>query len=94
VNVAVVSIGVGLFAVGLAVTFAGVRSRPRVLGLAGMAAGALVVLVASDPSNPTVWAVAVTTGATLAGLVWFATLLARWAAERGEGPATLDDELV
>jgi hypothetical protein len=41
-----------------------------------------------------VWAVAVTTGATLAGLVWFATLLARWAAERGEGPATLDDELV
>jgi hypothetical protein len=92
VSAILLGLGAALSVVGVAITFAGDRPRPRVLGLAAMGAGAVLVLIATGPASTTTWAMAMTSGATLAGLIWYAVVLARWADQGGDRPTRLDDE--
>jgi hypothetical protein len=74
------------------VAFAGVRLRGRVVGLGGMAAGALVALLAARPASAATWWMAAAGALTLAGLLVFALTLVRWSNERSGTPPVLDEE--
>jgi hypothetical protein len=92
VSAALLTTAVAVFAVGVVVVFAGSQAPGRTVGLAAMGAGAVAAVLSVDPAAATTWALAVPAAVTLAGLVWFATVLGRWAAEPGGAVPTLDDE--
>jgi disulfide bond formation protein DsbB len=87
----VLAVGLLVFTVGLAVSFAGDRVRARITGLAVMASGALLALVAADPTDAATWWLAGPAGITFGGMIWFAALLHRWAAAGSDGPPTLEE---
>jgi hypothetical protein len=91
-NTAFFAAGLTVFAAGLVLSFTGDRLRGRIVGLSGMAAGALLVLVTAQPGQPATWWMAITGGLTLAGLVAFALVLSRWASQRVGGSPRIDDE--
>ena len=84
------ALGLAVFLAGLAVTFAGAGLRGRVVGLTGMAAGALLAVVAAPP-RPS-WLVATTVAVTLVPLVGIAVALQRRLASRLERAPSLDDD--
>ena len=87
---AALGLGGAVFLAGLALTFASPRLRGRVVGLSGMALGALVLVVASPP-RPS-WLVAATVAVTLAPLIAIAVVLhRRLAAQLGRAPSLDDD---
>ncbi len=84
------ALGGAVFLAGLALTFADARLRGRVIGLSGMALGALVVVVAAPP-RPS-WLVAATVAVTLVPLIAIAMVLhRRLAAQLGRAPSLDDD---
>jgi hydrogenase-4 membrane subunit HyfE len=84
-------VGVGVFLVGLVVTFAGAGPRGRVRGFTLLAFGA-VLAVATAPPRPS-WVVAVTVALTLVPLVVIADVLGRRLEARPDrDPVTLDDD--
>jgi hypothetical protein len=91
VTIAAAVAGASTFAVGLLWTFAGSAVRPRIAGLTAMGAGALVVQGATSPTRAGAWWMAVIGGLTLAGLVYFALTLERWARRAGDSRPVLDD---
>lgn len=62
---------------GLVAVFVATRLRARLSGLAAMAAGALLALLAGDPSRPATWGMLATSVATVVGLLAFAIALER-----------------
>jgi hypothetical protein len=91
-DTALFAAGVAVFAAALVLSFAGDRLRGRIVGLSGMAAGALLVLVTAQPGEPATWWMAITGGLTLAGLVAFALVLSRWISAGVSGRPRIDDE--
>ena len=81
-------VGAVVFTAGLAAVFAGVGLRARVVGLAVMALGALLSLLAADPREWATWWMAAMSVLTLCGLLAFAAGLARAV----DGDRSLDDE--
>jgi hypothetical protein len=79
-----------LFLAGLVTTFVGPGLRGRIVGLSGMAIGALAMVVAAPPQPS--WLVAATVAVTLAPLIAIAVLLRRrLAAQLGRAPSLDDD---
>ncbi|GEM_PF-4701727 len=73
---------------GVVVVFVAARVRARLTGLAAMASGALLALVAGDPSRAETWGMLVTSVATVVGLLAFAVALERRTSASGAAPWT------
>jgi hypothetical protein len=79
-----------VFLAGLVSTFVGPGLRGRVVGLSGMAIGALAMVVAAPP-RPS-WLAAATVAVTLAPLIAIALVLhRRLATQLGRAPSLDDD---
>jgi hypothetical protein len=92
VNTPILLVGLVVFGVGFIAVFARSGIRGRVPGLATIAAGALLVLVARAPTSAATWFVVATSAATFIGLLAFAAVLARRAASAGASLLHLDDD--
>ncbi|MFO7777147.1 MAG: hypothetical protein R6V28_02215 [Nitriliruptoraceae bacterium] len=85
------SIGIALHLVGLAVTFSGAGLRGRVMGLALVSAGAGLAVVVAPPLRS--WPATITVAVTLVPLVIVAALLRRRVVKvAGSEEVTLDHD--
>ena len=73
---------------GVAVVFAATRVRARLTGLAVMAAGSLLALLAGAPLRAQTWVMVATSLATVVGLLAFAVALERRTSASGAAPWT------